>query len=310
VRPLLKWAGGKRQLLPHLRRFYPPTFSRYFEPFLGSAAVFFDLVGAGPVGGSARLTDSNADLIGCYDAVRADPDAVIAALRRLASGHTREGSVHYYRVRQRFNESRRRRPADQPYTPALAAMLIYLNRTGYNGLFRLNATGEFNVPAGRYLSPTVCDADLVRGVARALAGVSLGSCRFDEAVAPAQAGDFLYFDPPYAPLSATSAFGAYTASRFSESDQEKLCDTVTGLAERGCRVILSNSSAPVIERLYRRAVSRSSGGLTLWRVPARRAINSRAGGRGYITELLLTNLEPREASAGRTPGPVRLAPAP
>jgi DNA adenine methylase len=311
VRPLLKWAGGKRQLLPHLRRFYPPASRRYFEPFLGSAAVFFDLVAAGrPECATAHLTDSNADLIGCYASVRADPEAVIAALRRLAAGHLRDGAAHYYRIRDRFNEQRRRRcgASEEPYTPALAAMLIYLNRTGYNGLFRLNAAGEFNVPAGRYARPTVCDADLVRGVARALDGVSLASCTFDRAVAPAEAGDFLYFDPPYAPLSSTSAFGAYTASRFSESDQVKLCHTVRTLADRGCHVILSNSSAPSIERVYRQAVSSSSGRLTLWRVPARRAINSRAAGRGYITELLLTNVEPQPASDGLAAGAVRLAP--
>ena len=310
VRPLLKWAGGKRQLLPHFRRFYPPGFNRYFEPFLGSAAVFFDLCAAGrPERRGAHLTDSNADLIGCYTAVRDEPDAVIACLRGLAAGHERGASDHYYRIRGRFNSQRspRNAAAASPDTTALAAMLIYLNRTGYNGLFRLNAAGEFNVPAGRYLRPAVCDDQLIHAVAGSLAGASLRCCSFEDAVAPAQAGDFLYFDPPYVPLSSTSAFGAYTAGRFSMTDQERLCDVVTRLAGRGCSVMLSNSSAPSIERMYRRVASSSSTGLSLWRVPARRAINSRASGRGYVDELLLTNLEPRPAPEGIAAGAVRLA---
>src|SRR4051812_40539034 len=151
VRPILKWAGGKRQLLPALRRYYPSSFVRYFEPFLGSGAVFLDLHNAGALDGrEVRLSDINADVIGCYRAVRDDAPAVIRALRALEAAHVRGGAAHFYDVRNsRFNPARRAlqgaaRPAD--YTPELAAMLVYLNRTGYNGLFRVNARGEFNVP--------------------------------------------------------------------------------------------------------------------------------------------------------------------
>lgn len=296
MRPLLKWAGGKRQLLAHFRRFYPAGFHRYFEPFLGSGAVFFDLRSAGRLDGRpVHLTDSNADLIACYTAVRDEADAVIAALRRLEAGHRRDGAAHYYRVRERFNARRRARSARD--AARLAAMLIYLNRTGYNGLFRLNAAGEFNVPVGRYQRPKVCDPELVRAVADALAGVTLRSCPFEDAIGGARAGDLLYFDPPYEPISSTSAFGAYTAGRFSTADQARLCEAVIDLAARGCGVMLSNSSAAPIEQLYRTAAAEPSAGLTLWRVPARRAINSRGTGRGYIAELLLTNLGPRPAGA-------------
>jgi DNA adenine methylase len=157
--PLLKWVGGKRQLLPHLRRFYPPRFTRYIEPFFGSGAVFFDLRQAGHLDDrEVVLIDSNSDLIGCYERVRDDPDAVAAALDGLADAHAREGQAHYYQVRDdRFNPLRhrlRREDGRIDYTPDLAAMLIYLNRTGFNGLFRVNASGEFNVPAGRYVGGT------------------------------------------------------------------------------------------------------------------------------------------------------------
>jgi DNA adenine methylase len=299
-RPLLKWAGGKRQLLPVFRRFYPETFSSYLEPFLGSAAVFLDLWTAGRVSPRhAHLTDRNPDLIACYAAVRDHTDAVIAALNRLQREHRRDGAKHYYRIRERFNSHRRVRGlARGNESPALAAMLIYLNRTGYNGLFRLNAAGEFNVPAGRYLRPVVCDPDLVRSIAGALRGASLACCPFDEAIGRAAPGDLLYFDPPYEPLTATARFGAYTAQRFSMQDQERLCDAVVALACRGCFVMLSNSSAAAVRSLYERAASTSSSArLGLWQVLARRAINSRGSGRGLIPELLLTNLEPRPAAS-------------
>src|SRR5258708_30646068 len=154
-RPFLKWAGGKRQLLPHLRQFVPPSFAGYFEPFLGSAALFFDLHARGIIG-SRRvvLGDTNADLIGTYAAVASQGEAVIRALKKLAAGHAIEEAKHYYEIRDaRFNPQRRKldiRRAQGPitYPPTLAAMFMYLNRTGFNGLYRLNASGDFNVPAG------------------------------------------------------------------------------------------------------------------------------------------------------------------
>jgi DNA adenine methylase len=302
LRPLLKWPGGKRQLLPVFRAFYPAHFDRYIEPFLGSGAVFFDLLSAGRLAGRrVRLADTNADLIGCYEAVRDDPEAVIAGLEALARRHAREESVAYYDVRARFN-ALRRRAAGGRYSLRLAAMLLYLNRTGFNGLFRFNADGDFNVPAGRYLRPRICNAALVRQAADALGrpGIELRRCGFEDAVEDASAGDFLYFDPPYAPLSPTSSFASYTAARFTPDDQERLCCRVAELAGRGCHVMLSNSSAPEIESLYRRAAGGHT--LSLWQIAARRAINSRASGRGAIPELLLTSLRPSR----QPPGAVRL----
>jgi DNA adenine methylase len=295
IRPLLKWAGGKRQLLPAFRAFYPGEFLRYVEPFLGSGAVFFDLHAAGRLTGrEAHLSDSNPDLIGCYLAVRDRPEAVIAALVALADGHAGDPAGWYYAVRERFNEARTRRDRDGAYSPELAAMLIYLNRTGFNGLFRVNGRGAFNVPAGRYARPRIVNEALVRTAAAALGapGVHVACGEFAHVVAGCKAGDFLYFDPPYVPLSATSAFGAYTTPRFTEADQDRLCATVVALAARGAAVMLSNSSAPDVRAKYE-DVARHSPGLALWEVPARRAINSHAGRRGPVAELLLTNLTPR-----------------
>ncbi len=289
LRPLLKWAGGKRQLLPVLRGFYPEAFSGYVEPFFGSGAVFFDLIDAGrTTGRRVRLADDNADLIACYREVRAHPEAVITALGALAKGHRDGGEAFYYEVRdQRFN---RARAARAPYTPELAAMLIYLNRTGYNGLFRLNRRGGFNVPAGRYANPTICDAAHVRAVAAALgrAEVTLGCLGFEQTLAEASAGDFVYCDPPYAPLSNTARFAHYTAGGFTAADQARLQASLVAAADRGAVVVLSNSSAPLVERLYR-APEAVAAGLRLYRVPARRAINSRAASRGPIDELVVTN---------------------
>jgi DNA adenine methylase len=297
IRPLLKWAGGKRQLLPHLRRFYPQQFGRYVEPFLGSGAVFLDLYNRGHLDGrSVTLLDSNTDLIGCYRAVRDHPDDVIAALTRLERGHARRGSEHYYKVRdEQFNPRRRQQNttrAASAYPPELAAMLIYLNRSGYNGLFRLNSKGDFNVPAGRYANPRICDAENIRHLSRALQtpGLTLETRTFESIVPGAQANDFFYFDPPYAPLSRTSAFTSYTPQRFGERDQEALQRVVIALADRGGLVLLSNSTAPEIARLYDESEAARRVGLKAYQVEARRAINSRAERRGTVREYVITNI--------------------
>jgi DNA adenine methylase len=300
-RPFLKWAGGKRQLLPSLRRFYPDEITRYFEPFLGSGAVFFDLWRSGHLAArSAWLSDVNADLIGCYLQVRDAPDDVIAALDDLAAGHERGGRAHYYDVRdQRFNPARARwREAGGTaahYTPALAAMLIYLNRTGYNGLFRQNASGDLNVPAGRYPKPRIVDSSLLHAVSAVLnhPQVHLVHAPFERAVAEAGAGDFVYFDPPYAPLTATANFRAYTATGFDAADQERLAALAAELATRGTHVLLSNSSVAEMLALYEGDRGRRAG-LRAWLVPARRAINSRAAARGTVEELLVASVPPRD----------------
>jgi DNA adenine methylase len=286
-RPLLKWAGGKRQLLPRLRLHYPDHFSRYIEPFFGSGAVFFDLYGQGLLAGrDVWLRDANADLVGCYRTLRENPTAVTKALEALARRHAAEGEACYYDVRDgHFNPAR---AAGQAYTPELAAMLIYLNRTGFNGLFRLNQRGAFNVPMGRYVNPTICDPSHLQAVAKALRSrnIVLEHAPFESCLDSAGDGDFVYCDPPYAPLSETSRFASYTAEGFAAGDQRRLQQAVIGAARRGAQILLSNSSAPQILSLYRSPDARRAG-LVVTIVPARRSINASAQGRGCVDEVLV-----------------------
>jgi DNA adenine methylase len=304
VRPLLKWAGGKRQLIPALEPYCPASFDRYLEPFLGSGAVFFHLASTGVLDGRmVKLSDVNADLIGCYRVVRDQTGAVVDALQALEREHRRGGDDCYYDVRDnRFNPARARlmaeskgcgRTAAAQYPVSLAAMLIFLNRTGFNGLFRLNRLGAFNVPAGRYREPHICDRDHIHAVADVLRrrGVTIEHRGFDEALQEAETGDFVYCDPPYAPLSRTSSFANYTAAGFAALDQERLMAAVVAACRRGARVVMSNSSAPEIESAYRNRVARLAK-IAVHRVPARRAINSRGSARGPVDELIITNVRP------------------
>jgi DNA adenine methylase len=301
VRPLLKWAGGKRQLLPVLAEHYPPAFSRYIEPFMGSAAVFFDLLNSGRLARKAiTLADVNPDLIGCYRTLRDRPEAVIRALGSLAREYRAGGSECYYDVRDtRFNplraalQARAAEPGDvaDMYTPGLTAMLIFLNRTGFNGLFRLNRQGGFNVPAGRYTNPRICDETHLRAVAAALAtpGLTIALQSFDRTLDEAGAGDFVYCDPPYAPLSRTSSFANYTADGFTAFDQRRLQQKVIAACKRGAFVVVSNSSAAEILSAYTTADAQKAR-LEVRPVPARRAINSKASSRGPVDELIISNV--------------------
>jgi DNA adenine methylase len=304
VRPFLKWVGGKRQLLPVLRRFYPEAVGTYFEPFLGSGAVFFDLAARGAINGhGAILSDANPDLIGCYRRVRHSLDDVIGQLDRLAAEHAGRGRECYLQVRdERFNPMRAAwydAGADlDSYSPELAAMLIYLNRTGYNGLFRVNASGEFNVPPGRYDRPRIVDR---AGLANAAALLSAASIRIEQApyehvLQRAHAGDFVYFDPPYAPLSRTANFRSYTGRLFADADQHALQQVVIALARRGVGVLLSNSTAPLVTQLYETNAETSAAGISAWRFPARRSVNSNAEKRGTVEELVVSNLPLRDVA--------------
>ena len=300
VRPLLKWAGGKRQLLGALSVHYPACFNRYIEPFFGSGAVFFDLHRRGLLTGRpALLADVNRDLIGCYKALRDRPAEVIAELSSLEREHRADGDVCYYDVRDRRFNPGRSAVAGGPYPPGLAAMLIFLNRTGFNGLFRLNREGRFNVPAGRYEEPRICDPAHLHAVAEVFrtAGVELALQPFDETLDAAGDGDFVYCDPPYAPLSATASFASYTAGGFTAFDQRRLQQAVVAACARGAQVVLSNSSAAEIVALYS-ASEAARAGLRLFRVPARRAINSVASRRGRVDELIVTNVPSRGAAHG------------
>lgn len=305
--PFLKWAGGKRQLLSQIRRFYPQAFDQYAEPFLGSGAVFFDLANSGRLQGKrVLLMDTNADLISCYAAVRDRVEQVIAALRRLETGHKSEGERFYYEVRDhRYNPIRRsvvRDRADfgESPGPELAGMMIYLNRTCFNGLFRLNAKGDFNTPMGRYVNPTICDEANLRNVSGLLrdSRVDLRVGDFGDVASLTGPRTFVYFDPPYAPVSKTANFRSYTAGGFSDEEQARLQRLVVALAARGTSVTLSNSVTPLTTRLYVTARKARGAGLAAHRVPARRAINCDGLSRGVVAEYLVSNVEASGGDGG------------
>lgn len=301
LRPFLKWVGGKRQLLPVLRRYYPPLPGGYFEPFVGSGAVFFDLLAHGNLDGlPITLSDDNADLIGCYARVADALPDVLAAIETLAAGHARDPRAHYLRVRDtQFNPQRAAwraaGSAVADYDAGLAAMLIYLNRTGYNGLFRLNASGEYNVPPGRYDRPRIVDRALLAEVSAVLTrpNVRVQRAAFDRVLQDARAGDFVYFDPPYAPISKTANFRGYTGRGFTDADQQHLQRLLIELSRRGVHVLLSNSTAPSVACLYDENAEARAAGLRAWRFPARRAVNSNGQRRGTVEELVVSNIDPR-----------------
>jgi DNA adenine methylase len=282
-------------------------FTRYIEAFVGSGAVFFDLLNRGELAGrTIQLCDVNPDLIGCYWMVRDRTDDVIRALRALAREYRSDGYACYYDIRdRRFNLQRaelRSRSQDandiaSRYSPELAAMLIFLNRTGFNGLFRLNRAGGFNVPVGRYSNPRICDDENIHAVAAALSGpgVAVDLRAFNETLADAGRGDFVYCDPPYAPLSRTSSFAHYTAEGFTAFDQRRLQQAVIAACRRGARVVVSNSSASEIVSGYTSPAALSVK-LKMVSVPARRSINSRAALRGPVPELIIHNVPPRSGA--------------
>ena len=267
ARPFLKWAGGKGKLLPELLPRVPREFGRYFEPFIGGAAVFLALRGRG-LANDASLSDANPRLVDTYSAVRDDVEAVIARLGEFVN----EEAVYYAIRAQRH---------DELSSTDRVARIIYLNKTCYNGLYRENRDGAFNVPFGRYARPRICDATNLRAAARALAGVLIECRDFEEALMGAVAGDFVYLDPPYDPVSRTASFTAYHAAGFGEEHQRRLAAVFRALAGRGVQLMLSNSDTPLIRELYQ--------GFGFTEVLAARAINSKGERRGKVTELLIRN---------------------
>lgn len=264
ARPILKWVGGKTQLLEQMKPLLPKSYARYFEPFVGGAALFFELRSRQEL--PAFLSDINAELVNCYQAVRDDVEAVIRALRLHV--YTSE---HYYSVRAL-------KPGDLP--PAeRAARTIFLNKTGFNGLYRVNKSGQFNVPFGRFTRPKFCDVDNLKACSRAFRGVSIEHGPFSRVLERAQSGDFVYLDPPYVPLSRTSDFTAYVPGGFGEAEQRELTDVFKTLASRGVHVMLSNSDTKLVRELY--------SGFDIQLVYASRSVNSNVARRGKVPEVVV-----------------------
>nr|HEX4314239.1 DNA adenine methylase [Kofleriaceae bacterium] len=265
--PVVKWVGGKTKLLHELLARMPERYGRYFEPFAGGAALFFRVSPE-----RAVLSDANSDLIGLYRSLAGD---VASVIRRLERHRTEHDSRHYYAMRERWNDPEASWPAADR-----AAAFIYLNKTCFNGLWRVNRSGAFNVPIGSYADPPICVPDALRAASAALARADLRCGDYQAAVRDAARGDFIYFDPPYDPVSSTANFTSYGPDGFGPDDQRALADTARDLVARGCRVMLSNSDTPFIRSLYK--------GFRVDRVKCSRAINSNAARRGDVDEVIVT----------------------
>jgi DNA adenine methylase len=261
-RPFLKWAGGKRQLLVELRQHVPEKINTYHEPMVGGGALFFAIKPR-----KAVLSDSNERLVRTYRGVRDAVEDVIGLL----SGYPHS---------KPFFLDLRAREIDSGTDAEVAAWMIYLNKTCFNGLYRVNSKDRFNVPFGHYKDPLICDAELLRACSTTLRSVKIEHEDFKAVGSRARPGDFVYFDPPYVPVSTTASFTSYTKGGFGVDDQRRLRDVAGKLKRKGAHVLLSNSSTPLVHQLY-------GEGFEHREVLAKRAINSKGSARGPVGELII-----------------------
>ncbi|MEH2169192.1 MAG: DNA adenine methylase [Nostoc sp.] len=267
-RPFLKWAGGKSRLIQQYIPYFPKSYKNYYEPFLGGGAVFFYLQPS-----AAILTDINAELINTYCCVRNRVEELISLLKEHKSRH---GKDYYYSVRNNSSGTDIEK----------AARLIYLNKTCFNGLYRVNSQGKFNVPLGRYNNPNICAEVLLKAASEALSYAEIKQADFTEVLNRATSSDdFVFFDPPYHPISDTSYFTAYSQNCFSKKDQEILRDTCAELASRGVKVMVCNSDSEFISKIY------TDINFETYKIKAARSINSNIKNRGVINELLITSFK-------------------
>ena len=273
LQPFTKWTGGKRQLLPVIRELMPKTYNRYFEPFVGGGALFFDLAPK-----DAVINDFNAELINCYQQIKDNPQELIEILKV----HQEYNSKEYYLDLRSADRDER---IDMMSEVQRAARILYMLRVDFNGLYRVNSKNQFNVPYGRYKNPKIVDENLVSAISTYLNNnqIEIKKGDFEKAVLDVQPGDFVYFDPPYIPLSETSAFTSYTHEGFSYDDQVRLRDTFKTLSDAGAYVMLSNSSSFLVEELYR--------DFNIHHVEAIRTNGAKSSSRGKISEIIVTNYE-------------------
>ena len=277
--PFVKWAGGKTQLLDRLDKLLPLTFNRYFEPFLGGGAFFYHLVFERNQRFAAYLSDINQELINVYRLVKSNVNELIDVLERYKLEYHKAPQDFYYKLRDGFDTENRT-------SVEKAARFITLNKTCYNGLYRVNSQGRFNVPMGKYKNPIICDSKNLRNASLILNTLETHLYWKDYhkiLTDKTQKGDFVYLDPPYDPLTSTANFTGYTGAGFTERDQECLAETFKELDARGCKILLSNSDTEYVRRLY------ADYAKNLHQVTVRRNINSTASKRLGHTELLICN---------------------
>lgn len=271
--PFTKWVGGKRQLLKELNQLKPSVFETYYEPFVGGGALFFDLKHD-----KAVINDANEDLINAYLAIRDDVEKLIDYLRKHESNNSKE---YYYDLRLADRDGR----IHKMDSIEKAARILYMLRVNFNGLYRVNSKGQFNTPYGRYKNPRIVDRENLMNISDYLNknDITIYNSDFAESVQTAQAGDFVYFDPPYVPVTETASFTSYTANGFNYSEQERLRDLFQELDEKGVYVMLSNSDTPIVHKLYKDYKETTNV------VYATRMINSDKNGRGKVGEVIITN---------------------
>ncbi|HGJ3414055.1 TPA: DNA adenine methylase [Streptococcus pneumoniae] len=273
LQPFTKWTGGKRQLLPVIRELIPKTYNRYFEPFVGGGALFFDLAPK-----DAVINDFNAELINCYQQIKDNPQELIEILKV----HQEYNSKEYYLDLRSADRDER---IDMMSEVQRAARILYMLRVNFNGLYRVNSKNQFNVPYGRYKNPKIVDEELISAISVYLNNnqleIKVGD--FEKAIVDVRTGDFVYFDPPYIPLSETSAFTSYTHEGFSFADQVRLRDAFKRLSDTGAYVMLSNSSSALVEELYK--------DFNIHYVEATRTNGAKSSSRVKISEIIVTNYE-------------------
>ena len=270
--PFVKYVGGKRQLLPALSEHFPTRFNTYYEPFVGGGAVFFHLSPS-----EAVLSDANERLVRAYRGGRDSVDGVINRLREMEYGHRANPRGFFHSVRKICNDA-------LPSNVEAAAWFIYLNKTCFNGLYRVNKRGEFNVPFGDQPKPTICDERRLRACSAALRSATIVAQDFAVMCVTARPGDLVYFDPPYATVSKTASFTSYTkdAARTPgevTAFQERVRDVARALKRSGVHVVVSNADVPLVRRLYE--------GFEITEVRARRSVNSKGSARGPVGELII-----------------------
>lgn len=272
VLPVVKWVGGKRQLLPQIRRLLPNRFSTYFEPFVGGGAVLFDIQPK-----KAIINDYNSELINVYNVIKADLDSLLLDLKKHINS-----SDYFYQIRALDRDCKF---YNNMTSVERASRILYLNKTCFNGLFRVNQAGEFNAPFGSYKNPNIINEITLRAVSNYFNknDIRFLNGDFESSLKGIRKGAFVYFDPPYDPLSSSSNFTGYTEGGFNREDQLRLKDLCDKLDKKGIKFLLSNSSTEFIKESYKN--------YEIINVKARRAINSNGSSRGEINEVLVRNYE-------------------
>jgi len=266
--PFLKWAGGKRQLISQMFKYFPKNYHKYIEPFIGGGAVFFYL---GPK--FSIIIDINKELINCYEVIKNNAKELIELLKT-----HKNKKDYYYKIRALDRDEKKFAKLSNIEK---ASRMIYLNRCCYNGLYRVNSKGQFNVPFGKYKNPNFCDEENLLAVSNALQNVKIIHGSFELCLDYADKDDFVYFDPPYYPISKTSSFTSYTKENFGKDSQKRLYNVFESLNDRGCKLMLSNSYNEYIKSLYKN--------YRIITLDARRVINCKAAKRGNINVLLILN---------------------